>query len=84
MKKRRKILINWIRNGYFKRIGSCSRDKKVVLFPDIRYQAVHFFPDLKVEVAEFFPNELGERQFCDRFCDIRNKYGKAFGGIPKY
>ena len=56
----------------------------MVLFPDIRYQAVHFFPDLKVEVAEFFPNELGERQFCDRFCDIRNKYEKASRGIPKY
>ena len=52
-------------------------------FPDIR-DPVHFFPDLKVEVAEFFPNELGERQFCDRFCDIRNKYEKASRGIPKY
>ena len=60
----------------------------MVLFPDIRYQAVHFavhfFPDLKVEIAEFFPNELGERQFCNRFCDIRNKYENTFGGIPKY
>ena len=53
-------------------------------FPDIRYQAVHFFPDLKVEIAEFFPNELGERHFCDRFCDIRNKYEKTFKGIAKY
>ena len=56
----------------------------MVLFPDLRYQAVHFFPDLKVEIAEFFPNELGERHFCDRFCDIRNKYEKTFKGIAKY
>ncbi len=54
----------------------------MVLFPDISsFQVAHSFPDLKVKIAEFSKNELDEKQFCDSFSDVGNKYVNNFSGI---
>ncbi len=82
MQQRIKLIINWIRSGHFKRIELCGIFEKVVLFPDISsFQVAHSFPDLKVKIAEFSKNELDEKQFCDSFSDVGNKYVNNFSGI---